>query len=82
MEMSEEEKIKRIFSEVIGMDESEVNDSIAYNSCESWDSLVHLELINELEDAFDIELEMDDIIAMETFGKINEILMTYLKGGK
>lgn len=76
--MSEEDTIKKIFSEVIGIDESEVNDSIAYNSCESWDSLVHLKLINELEDAFDVEFEMDDIIAMETFSKVKEIVMKNL----
>jgi acyl carrier protein len=76
--MTEEDTIKKIFSEVIGIDKSEVNDSIAYNSCESWDSLVHLELVNELEDAFDIEFEMDDIIAMETFGKVKEIVMKNL----
>lgn len=78
--MTDEETIKRIFSEVIGIDESKINDSIAYNSCESWDSLVHLELINELEDEFKIEFEMDDVIAMETFGIINEIIMKHLKG--
>jgi len=77
--MSEEDIIKSIFGEVIGIDESEVNDSIAYNSCEQWDSLLHLELINELEDAFDVEFEIDDIIAMETFGKVKEIVMKYLK---
>lgn len=74
----ENNNIKRIFCEVIGIDESEINDALAYNSCESWDSLVHLELINELEDAFDIEFEMDDIIAMETFGKVKEIVMKNL----
>lgn len=76
--MSEEDTIKKIFSDVIGIEESEISDSIAYNSCESWDSLVHLELINELEDRFDIEFEMDDIIAMETFGKVKELVMKNL----
>ncbi|WP_129597785.1 acyl carrier protein [Methanohalophilus profundi] len=76
--MSEEDTIKKIFGEVIGIDESEITDSIAYNSHESWDSLVHLELVNELEDEFDVEFEMDDIIAMETFGKVKEIVKKYL----
>lgn len=76
--MNEENKIKSVFSEVIGIDESEVNDSIAYNSCESWDSLVHLELVNALEEAFNVEFEMDDIIVMETFKKVKEIVMKYI----
>ncbi|KXS42245.1 MAG: hypothetical protein AWU58_1529, partial [Methanohalophilus sp. T328-1] len=33
--MSEEDTIKKIFGEVIGIDESEITDSIAYNSYES-----------------------------------------------
>lgn len=77
--MNEEETIKKIFVEVMGVDESKINDSIAYNSCESWDSLAHMELVGELEEAFGIEIDMDDIIAMETFGKIKEIVMKYLK---
>ena len=70
--------IKRIFCEVLGVDESEVDDTTSYNSFKPWDSLKHLQLISMYEDEFDIEFEMDDIIAMETFGLVKEIVAKYI----
>ena len=66
--------IKKIFCEVLGVDESDVDDSTSYNSFRPWDSLKHLQLISMFEDEFDIEFEMDDIIAMENFGLVKEIV--------
>jgi len=66
--------IKKIFCEVLGVDESDVDDSTSYNSFRPWDSLKHLQLVSMLEDEFDIEFEMDDIIEMENFGLVKEIV--------
>lgn len=73
-----DEKIKEIFCDVLGVNESEVDDNTAYNSFEKWDSIKHLQLVSEYEDAFDIEFEMDDIIAMENFGLVKQIINKYL----
>lgn len=70
--------IKKIFCEILGVDESEVDDSTAYNSFRPWDSLKHLQLVSTFEDEFDIEFEIDDIIAMENFGLVKEIIAKYL----
>jgi acyl carrier protein len=75
----DENTIKNIFCEVIGIPEESVTDALAYNSCEQWDSLKHLQMVAMFEERFDIEIEMDDIIAMETFGKVKEILRKYCK---
>ena len=37
---------------------------LEYQGIENWDSVGHMSLMSELEDAFDIVLEMDDIIDM------------------
>ena len=71
-------KIKQIFCDVLGVSESEVNDNTSYNSFEAWDSLKHLEFIAKLEEEFNIDIEMDDVIAMESFRKIKEIMEKYL----
>ena len=71
-------KIKKIFCETLGVEESEVSDETAYNSFRPWDSLKHLQLVSILEEEFDIEFEMDDIVAMETFGLIKEFVARYL----
>jgi acyl carrier protein len=77
--MTRETDIKRVFCKVMGVDESSVTDGTAYNSLEAWDSFRHLQLVAELEETFNIELGMDDIIAMENFGKVKQILAKYLK---
>ena len=69
--------VKRIFCEVLGVDESDVDDTTSYNSFRPWDSLKHLQLVSMLEDEFDIEFEMDDIIAMENFGLVKKIVAKY-----
>ena len=35
---------------------------LKYNSISQWDSVGHMSMIGSLEEAFDITLEMDDII--------------------
>ena len=74
----DEGKIKNIFCEVLGLPAQEVTDTLAYNSCVQWDSLKHLQLVAMFEETFDIEIEMDDIIAMEDYGKVKDILHKYL----
>lgn len=71
-------RIKQIFCDVLGVSESEVNDNTSYNSFEAWDSLKHLEFIAKLEEEFNIDIEMDDVIAMESFRKIKDIMKKYL----
>jgi len=71
--------IKNTFCEVLGIPAQEVTDTLAYNSCVQRDSLKHLQLVAMFEETFGIEIEMDDIIAMENYGKVKEILHRYLK---
>ena len=70
-------RLVEIFSVVLGLDGKEINNQLSYHESDKWDSLKHLELVAAMEEAFDIEIEMDDIIAMESFGKIREILGRY-----
>jgi acyl carrier protein len=78
MNAEQEKKLKGIFANILGVDESKITDSIAYNSFEPWDSLKHLQLVSEMEEAFGVQIEMDDIIAMENFKVVKQILGKYL----
>jgi len=51
--------------------------SLVYGESKSWDSVGHMSLIAALEDAFDIMMEMDDIIDLSSFEKGKEILRKY-----
>lgn len=66
--MTENRKIyDNIFIEVLMIDVEQLNKDLAYQSVSSWDSVAHMNIVAELEDAFDIELEMDDIIDFGTY---------------
>lgn len=50
--------------------------SCSQDNCVNWDSLHHLNLIVELEDAFDMEFEPEEIAEMKNFNKVKEIILS------
>ena len=75
--MENEKKYISAFVEAFSIEEDVVNSELEYESIEEWDSIGHMGLIAELEDAFDISLEMDDIIDFSSYEKGKEILEKY-----
>ena len=47
---------------------------LEYRQIAEWDSIGHMALIAEIEDAFEVVLPTDDVIAISSFGKSIEIL--------
>lgn len=70
------EKYKNIFMECLELEEEEV-ETAAPGEIVNWDSLRHMNLVATLEDEFDIELEPDDVIEIDSFAKGIEILKKY-----
>ncbi len=70
--MNLEEKVLEIMREVFDMDE--VSTDASQKNCERWDSLHHLSLASELEEAFDIELEPEEIAEMTDFSRVIAML--------
>jgi acyl carrier protein len=60
--MNNREKYDEAFIETFGLKQDQLNSSLEYQSINAWDSVGHMALIAELEDVFDIMLEMDDIV--------------------
>ena len=75
--MSNKDNYDRVFIESFDLDEKKLNDKLEYNSIKSWDSIGHMQMIAELEDTFEIEFEMDDIINFSSYNKGMEILEKY-----
>lgn len=67
-----EDRILEIMKEVFEMED--VTTDISQRNCERWDSLHHLTLASELEDAFDVELEPEEIGQMTDFSKVIDVL--------
>lgn len=68
------EKIIEIMAEVFEMPVNEFPAEIAQGNIENWDSLKHLNLIVELEDAFDKSFEPEEIGEMTSMDKIIEMI--------
>jgi len=72
--MSNGELLKKIFSESLKISFSQIIDTLEYNTISEWDSLGHMSIIANIEKTFDIMMDTDDIIDMNSFGKAKEIL--------
>ena len=71
--MTNLEKYKQAFCESFEITEDKLA-GLAYQAIPNWDSVGHMNLVANLEDAFDIMMETDDIIDLSTFEKGMEIL--------
>ncbi len=67
-----EEKILKVLKETFDLDTIDTN--ISQQNCEAWDSMGQLNLVADLEDAFDISLEPEEIGEMKSFEDIVRIL--------
>lgn len=74
--MTNREKYVNAFVEMLEVDASIV-ETLEYQGIDTWDSVGHMSLISELEDAFDIMMDTDDIIDFSSFQKGIEILKKY-----
>jgi acyl carrier protein len=74
--MDNVEIYKKVFIESFEVNH-ELVDNLEYQSVETWDSVGHMVLIAALEEAFDIMIEMDDIIDFSGFEKGKTILAKY-----
>lgn len=76
--MSNLEKLNKILVDVLKIKNiDEIDDSFGPNQIEDWDSLTQVELVTELEEKFEISLEVEDVSRMYTIGNIKKILRKY-----
>ncbi len=75
--MNNKQKYDQAFIESFSIDESKLGDNLEYNTIPEWDSVGHMGLIAELEEVFDIMMEMDDIIDFSSYKKGFELIAKY-----
>ena len=74
--MSNLEKYDSVFVESFMINVSDLN-SLKYQSVKEWDSIGHMNLISNLEEVFEIEIDIDDIIDFSSYEKGKELLSKY-----
>ena len=75
--MSNSDKYKNIFMEIFSVDAEELNSNFNFQDVEKWDLLTHLTLISELEDAFEVMFETEDILHFGGYENGKKILARY-----
>ncbi len=72
--MSNLEKYNEIFMRVLNAKKEQLDDTFTFQSVPQWDSVAHLSLISELEDAFDIMFDSEDILHFGSYENGKRIL--------
>ena len=72
--MKGDSKLKNIFSKVLKVPLDEINDDTSPNNCSSWDSFNMLQLVIEIENEFDVKLEISEIITIKSFGDVSSLI--------
>ena len=72
--MADNQKLEKAFVDGLSIPKDSDFESLAYRGIAEWDSVAHMQLISEIEDAFDIMLETQDVIDMISFPKAREII--------
>lgn len=74
--MSSLQKYVLAFVETFEIAESDLV-GLSYQDISAWDSVGHMALMAELEEAFEVELDIDDIIDFSSFEVGKEIMKKY-----
>ena len=74
--MTNLEKYTQAFVESFEVSEDEAK-NLKYQDIKAWDSVGHMGLVANIEDAFDIMMDTDDIVDLSSFAKGIEILKKY-----
>lgn len=74
--MANKEKYNNVFIETLDVKEEQLA-ALKYQDVPTWDSVGHMGLVSELEDAFDVQFETDDIVDFNSYKKGMEILAKY-----
>ena len=67
------EKLNEVFSDVFDEDITVTAETTSAD-IEEWDSLTHITLISEVEDAFGMKFAMKDVLGMQNVGEMADII--------
>ena len=68
------EKIYQGIAKSLGVDRASLKEDLGPGDITEWDSFAHQALIVDLEQTFAVNLDIDEVLEMETVGDIVEII--------
>ena len=67
-------KVNEVFHEVFDDDSIVVTETTTAKDIEDWDSLMHITLVSEIENAFGFKFMMKDVVGMKNVGEMLDII--------
>ena len=74
--MTNIEKYNKAFIESFNVGEDKLK-GLKYQDIAAWDSVGHMQLMTQLEDEFEVELDIDDITDFSSYEEGKNILIKY-----
>jgi acyl carrier protein len=68
--MNREQALRQVFARTFNISPEEVGPGTGPSSIGAWDSLGQLRLIMEVEETFGVDFSMDEVVTLDSFGKI------------
>ncbi len=72
--MNTQEQVIQIVAECLNLAEADINENSSNESIELWDSMAQVNLMMSLEQTFDIELEVEDFMKLNSVKAITHYL--------
>ena len=69
------EEVNRIFCDVFDDESLKITETTTADDVEDWDSLEHINLINEIENRFSMRFAMREITGMKNVGEMIDIIV-------
>jgi len=68
------DEIRKLMSDLFNVPESDINAEFEIGSSDRWDSLTHMELITAIEQKYEVEFTMDEVVEMTSVSAICSVL--------
>jgi acyl carrier protein len=75
--MAKLETLQRSFVSALSLPPETDVPNVRYGETAGWDSVAHMSLVAEIEQAFDVMLSTEQVIDMSSFTKAREILASH-----
>lgn len=72
-----QQNLHEVIAKAFGIPVNDVTNELEYQGIPEWDSVSHLVLVTELEAAYSITIELEDVLAMGSVAKIKALLKKY-----
>lgn len=69
------EKLNLVFRDVFDDEEIEVNDETTAEDIDGWDSLMHITLLNAIEDEFEVSFDMKTVVKLKNVGEMVDVIL-------